>query len=92
MQTLPLRRPVAAEVGLRRAAIGPAPPMQCAIDTVDTEVAAGGNDLDVQGILFVAHDLAEVWRLAGADQCFLARVLTGAENFNLEVPAAGGAA
>lgn len=91
MQSLPLRRPVTAQVGLRGAAVGPAPPVECAIDSVGAEVTARGDELHVQGIFLGAHHFAEVRRLAGADKRFQAGLLAAAEDFDLEVAAAGGA-
>src|SRR5512134_4169566 len=89
MQSLSLRRPVTAEVGLRGATVGPAPPVECAIDPVDAEVTARGDELHVQGILLGPSDLAEIWRLAGAHQRLQARLLAATEDFDLEVAAAG---
>jgi hypothetical protein len=91
MQPLPLRGPVAAEVGFRGAAIGPPPPVKRAIYPVGAEVAARRYDFHVQRILLAAGNLAQVGRLAGADERFQARVFAGTEYLDLEVPAAGGA-
>lgn len=90
MQILPLGRPVGAEFRLGRPAIRPDPVVQRACHPVIPEISTCRDDLGVEGILPVSLDLAQVGGLAMAQERLEVRLLPGAHDLDLEVPAASG--
>jgi hypothetical protein len=63
--------------------------MESASHAVLLEVPARRDDLDFHGILVLALELAQIWRLSGSEQRLELGLTFGAEDLDDEIPTAG---
>jgi hypothetical protein len=90
MEVLLLWRPLAAQVGLGRAAIGSPAAVQAATDSIVVEVAAGGDNLGLDREISGPFHFAEIRRAPGSHQSLQLPLPFGAHDLDLEIAATSG--
>ena len=89
VQTLPLRGPFAAQIGLGWAPIRPLSTVERAVLPGAVQIAAGGDHLRLDCILGLAGDFAEIRGLSRPDEALEAGIGPRAQDFDLQVTATG---
>lgn len=92
MQAFPVVRPLAAQLGLSGPAVRSFSTVQGAIRALIVQEPARGDHLRFERILSLPANLTQIGRLSRADQRLKGGLVAVAEDLNLEITAAGGAA